>query len=203
MLAPTLQPPRALPGGRGLYEIRFHGRGGQGAVVASILLADAAFHEGRGVQGFPFFGVERRGAPVVAHARLGEGEIRLACEVASPDAVVVLDPTLVAGLGQKLCAGLRPGGLVLVNTRRPARELPLCPRDGRIATVDATGIARRHGLGSAANPIVNTAILGALVRLTGVVAMEDLERAIREKAPANPEANVAAAREAADAVVVA
>lgn len=189
-----------LPGSRGLFEVRFHGRGGQGTVVASILLADAAFREGRGVQAFPFFGVERRGAPVVAHTRVGEGPVRLACDVAAPDAVVVMDASLVHGLGKKLLAGLREGGVVLVNTRRPSAQLGLDAPGARVVALDASGIALRHGLGSAASPIVNTAILGALAKATGIVRWASLEAAIRAKAPAQVDANVAAAREACDEV---
>lgn len=191
------QEARPFPGTRGVYEVRFHGRGGQGTVVASILLAEAAFREGRGVQAFPFFGVERRGAPVVAHTRIGEREVRLACEVATPDAVVVMDPTLVGGLGARIIAGLRPGGMLLVNTRASPKDVHLPHEKIRVATVDATGIARRHRLGSAASPIVNTAMLGAFVALSGAVGAERLGEAIREKAPARAEANVAAALDGA------
>lgn len=185
----------ALPGSRGLYEVRFHGRGGQGTVVASIMLAQAAFLEGRGVQAFPFFGVERRGAPVVAHARIGEKPIRLACDVAAPDAVVVMDASLITGLGSRLVAGLRPGGLLLLNTSRKPSEVPLGGASVRVGTIDATRIARRNGLGSASNPIVNTAVLGALVRLSGLVTMASLESAIQTKTPAKVDANLAAARD--------
>lgn len=199
----TLAPvPKPLPGGRGLYEVRFHGRGGQGTVIASVLLAEAAFLEGRGVQAFPFFGVERRGAPVVAHARIGESAVRLACEVKAPDAIVIMDPTLVPTLAPKLGASARPEVLVLVNTSRRAGDLGI-PGSSRVATVDARAIARSHGLGSGANPIVNTAVLGALVRATGIVGIASLEEAIREKSPAQVDANLAAARDGAARVVIA
>ena len=187
-----------LPGGRGLFEVRFHGRGGQGTVVASTLLAHAAFLEKRGVQAFPFFGVERRGAPVVAHARIGEGPVRLGCEVAGPDGVVVMDPTLVAGLGARMAAGLRPGGTLLVNTRRSKDELARDLAFPAVAVCDGARIARAHGLGSPSNPIVNTALLGALAACSGVVRLDSLETAIRGHVPARPEENVAAVRQAYD-----
>ena len=188
---------RPFPGTRDIFEVRFHGRGGQGTVVASILLAEAAFREGRGVQAFPFFGVERRGAPVVAHTRIGAHEVRLACEVATPDAVVVMDPTLVGGLGARLLAGLRPGGTLLINACAAPKDVHLPHENIRVTTVDATGIARRHGLGSNASPIVNTAMLGAFVAVSGAVSAKCLEEAIREKVPARVDANVAAALDGA------
>jgi 2-oxoacid:acceptor oxidoreductase gamma subunit (pyruvate/2-ketoisovalerate family) len=191
---------RPFPGTRDIFEVRFHGRGGQGTVVASILLAEAAFREGRGVQAFPFFGVERRGAPVVAHTRMGAHAVRIACEVATPDAVVVMDPTLVGGLGTRLIAGLRAGGTILINTRAAPADVHLPHESIKVATVDATGIARRHTLGSVASPIVNTAMLGAFVAVSRAVSAKGLEETIREKAPARAEANVAAAIDGAKEV---
>jgi len=178
-------------------ELRIHGRGGQGAVIASKLLAAALFHEGRSVQSFPAFGVERRGAPVTAFLRVADGPIRLRCEVTSPDDIVVLDPTLLGAVD--VTAGLKPGGLVLVNgTRLP----PACPGLERfwVVLVDASAVARRHGLGSPTQPIVNTAILGAFARASGLVSLESVLAAIREEVPMQTDANVAAAREAAGLV---
>lgn len=191
------------PKSRGLFEVRFHGRGGQGTVIASILLAQAAFHEGRGVQAFPFFGVERRGAPVVAHARIGDGPVRLACEVRTPDVVVVMDPSLLAGLGSHVAKGLRPQGVLLLNSKRTPHELRELAPQVRIATVDASGIARRHKLGSSANPIVNTSMLGAAVGVTKIVGFDSLEAAIKYKVPANIDGNIQAARDGAAEVKVA
>lgn len=186
----------------GLFEVRFHGRGGQGTVVASVLLAEAAFKEGCEVQAFPFFGVERRGAPVVAHTRIGRRTpVRLACDVAAPDAVLVMDPTLVAGLGRRLLAGLKPGGLLLVNTKKPPQALAIRDANVRIATLDAASIARGLGLGSSATPIVNTAMLGGLVRASGVVSPSSLHEAIRSKVPARIQQNVDAAVAGAQGVL--
>ena len=176
-----------------MLEIRFHGRGGQGTVIAAELLARAAFREGKAVQSFPFFGVERRGAPVTAFSRIDDRPIRLRTSITTPDIVVVLDPALLKGV--PVTAGAKPGGLLLVNTERTPDRLGI-PFDGRVATVDATSIAIAHGLGSLTQPIVNTAILGALARVGGFVGIESVVAAITEAVPAKPEENAAAARDA-------
>lgn len=180
-----------------MRELRIHGRGGQGAVIASKLLAAALFHEGRSVQSFPAFGVERRGAPVTAFLRVADGPIRLRCEVTNPDDIVVLDPTLIGQVD--VTAGLKPGGLVLVNSAAPAARYAELDRF-RVVTVDASEIARRHGLGSRTQPIVNTAILGAFATASGLVSLESVLEAIREDVPMRTDENVAAAEEAAAAV---
>ena len=99
-----------------MHELRIHGRGGQGAVIASKVLAVALFREGRCVQSFPAFGVERRGAPVTAFLRVDDAPVRLRCEVAEPDALIVLDPTLIDAVD--VTAGLKPGGSILINSER-------------------------------------------------------------------------------------
>jgi len=174
-------------------EIRFHGRGGQGAVVASQILASALFKEGKYVQSFPAFGVERRGAPVAAFIRVDEEPILLRCEIYHPDHVVVLDPTLIAAVD--VTTGLKEGGWVLINSDRGPAEFDLS-QGFRTATVDANHIAVKHRLGSATNPIVNTAILGAFARISGLVNLETLLEVIREAVPVKPRENAAAAEEA-------
>jgi 2-oxoacid:acceptor oxidoreductase gamma subunit (pyruvate/2-ketoisovalerate family) len=181
-------------------ELRIHGRGGQGAVIASKLLAVALFREGNEVQSFPAFGVERRGAPVTAFLRFDDRPIRLRCEITEPDDLIVLDPTLVEAID--VTGGLKPGGTILINSERPPEEYPSLGARFRIATVDASGIAVRHGLGSRSQPIVNTAIVGAASAVFGWFGMGAVEAAIEEEVPAKLEANAAAAREAADAVRV-
>lgn len=178
-----------------MRELRIHGRGGQGAVVASKLLAVALFHEGNWVQSFPAFGVERRGAPVTAFLRVDRAAIRLRCEVTEPDDVIVLDPTLVEAVN--LTAGLKPRGLVLINSARAPESYTVLASQFRVATVDASAIALRHRLGSRTQPIVNTAILGAFAAASGLVALESVCTAIGGEVPQHPEANIAAAREAA------
>jgi len=180
-----------------MIEIRFHGRGGQGAVLASEMLAQAAFLDGKTPQCFPFFGVERRGAPVTAYARIDNQPMRVRTAITQPDIVVVLDPGLLKSTN--VADGLRPGGLVLVNSRRPPSEIE-APPGARRATVDATRIALAHGLGSKTMPVVNTVILGALARASGVVSLESVSAAIEKYAPAKPAQNRDAAVEGFGAV---
>ena len=180
---------------RTMRELRFHGRGGQGTVVASKLLAVALFLEGREVQSFPMFGVERRGAPVTAFLRVSDSPILLRCEISEPDDLIVLDGTLVGAVD--VTAGLKPGGIVLLNTEEPPESFPQLLDRFHLFTVDASGIAIRHELGSRTQPIVNTAILGAFAACSGLITLESVCRAIREEVPTQPEANEQAAREAA------
>jgi 2-oxoacid:acceptor oxidoreductase gamma subunit (pyruvate/2-ketoisovalerate family) len=184
-----------------MRELRIHGRGGQGAVIASKLLAAALFHEGRWVQSFPAFGVERRGAPVTAFLRIDDAPIRLRCEVTLPDDIIVLDPTLLAAVD--VSAGLKPGGSILINSEGSPADYPALLGRFRVATVAAGEIAARNRLGSRTQPIVNTAILGAFAAFSGLVGLESVCAAIQEDVPQYAEANVAAAREAATAVQVA
>jgi 2-oxoacid:acceptor oxidoreductase gamma subunit (pyruvate/2-ketoisovalerate family) len=181
-----------------MRELRIHGRGGQGAVVASKLLAAALFHEGRSVQSFPAFGVERRGAPVTAFLRVSDQTILLRCEITEPDGLIVLDPTLVDAVD--VAAGLKPGGTILINSDRDPEDYRKLRERYRVAIVDASAIARRHKLGSRTQPIVNTAILGAFAADSGLVSLESVCHAISEEVPLQKEANVEAAREAASAV---
>lgn len=190
-----------IPGKCLMIELRFHGRGGQGAVVASKTLAQAAFLAGRYVQSYPDYGVERRGAPVVAFARIAEpgDDLFVRQDIRQPNHVLVLDATLLDSANP--LAGLSPGGWVVVNTTDPPAALHFDDAY-RVATVDASSIALRHGLGSAAQPVVNTAILGALVRATGIVTIRDLLAAIAHEVPARAGANKAAAMEAFKEVLV-
>jgi 2-oxoacid:acceptor oxidoreductase gamma subunit (pyruvate/2-ketoisovalerate family) len=182
-----------------MIEIRIHGRGGQGAVVASKLLVMAAAREGKKVQAFPFFGAERRGAAVAAFARVDNQRIRIHSEVYNPDHVIVLDPVLYKTVN--VTAGLKEGGTILLNSPQDPASFPF-PAQFRAATVDAGGIARRHNLGSRTEPIVNTAILGAFAKLTGVIGIEALAEAIKESVPGKGKENEAAAREAYENVKI-
>jgi len=182
-----------------MFEIRFHGRGGQGSVIASEILSKAVFLEGKDVQSFPFFGVERRGAPVQAYTRIDDKPIRVKTNIYTPDCVVVLDPSLLKS--QNVTAGLKEGGYLLINTEKKPEELAIAFK-GLMATVDATDIALKLGLGSKSAPIVNTAILGALAKVTGLVRLDSITTAISESVPNKPEANAAAAKEAFEKVLI-
>lgn len=153
-----------------MLEIRFHGRGGQGAVTSAELVAQAAISEGKYAQAFPSFGPERRGAPVQAFGRISSDQhIRLRAEVTDPDVVIVLDPGLLDVVDVN--SGLREGGITIINTRKTPGEIRKKLKGAqRIATVDATLIARET-LGV---PITNTTMLGALVKTTGVVEINSL-----------------------------
>lgn len=180
-----------------MIEIRFHGRGGQGAVKGSDLLAMAAFREGKQVQAFPFFGVERRGAPVTAYTRISDDVIRIHCFIYEPDVLVVLDPGLMSAV--PLTNGLKPGGTIVINTTLDRTAFPVTGiPDVKIATVDCSSIALRYGLGTPEAPIVNTTILGAVARATGVVSIDSVMDAIRERIPNKPDLNAQAARDAYD-----
>jgi len=176
-----------------MIEIRFHGRGGQGTVVASKILATAMVREGKYVQAFPEYGVERRGQPVSAFIRIDDKKVNLRCKIYEPDHVVVLDPTLLEAVN--VTAGLKDGGWLIINTSENPKNLPFSKKY-RIGIVDATQIAVNHGLGSKTAPIVNTAILGAFAKLTGFVKIESVAQAAYELSPVKKEENVQAVREA-------
>jgi 2-oxoacid:acceptor oxidoreductase gamma subunit (pyruvate/2-ketoisovalerate family) len=182
-----------------MLEIRFHGRGGQGTVVATILLSQAFFQAGYQVQSFPFFGVERRGAPVEAYLRLDAKKILLRTNVTAPDHVVVQDQTLLQSID--VTRGLKPGGWILLNSPEAAAD-PGRFRGLKVACVDATRIALKHQLGTRTHPIVNTAMMGAFARMLGIPPMEAVCNAIREEVPSEPDANIAAAREAYEEVIL-
>jgi pyruvate ferredoxin oxidoreductase gamma subunit/2-oxoisovalerate ferredoxin oxidoreductase gamma subunit len=180
-----------------MLEIRFHGRGGQGTVVATILLAKAFFDAGYFVQSFPLFGVERRGAPVEAYLRIASREIRVRTNVYTPDHVVVLDQTLWQGID--VTRGLKPEGWILLNAPgSPEQRERLSGY--RLAFVDATRIALKHQLGSRTHPIVNTAVMGALARVLGTPPMDAVAMAIEEEIKDRREDNIHAARDAYEEV---
>jgi 2-oxoisovalerate/pyruvate ferredoxin oxidoreductase gamma subunit len=178
-----------------MIEIRIHGRGGQGAVFASEVLASAFFKEGKFVQAFPAFGVERRGAPVMAFTRVDDQPIRIRNFIYEPDHIIILDPTLIETT--QVDSGLKENGWIVINTDRPPKAFGNFSKF-RVATVDASRIAIEFKLGSPTAPIVNTAILGSFSRITGMVSIEAVVEAVKEFVPSNKAGNAAATQEAYD-----
>lgn len=177
-----------------MIEIRIHGRGGQGGVIASKILAVAMFSEGQYVQSFPAFGVERRGAPVQAFLRADDNYIDLRCEVYNPQYVIVLDPSLLDAVD--VTKGMPRGGSILINSDRDPEYFNERYGDYNVATVDASAIAVSHRLGSRQHPIVNTAILGAFARQSELCTIDSVAEAIKGEVPIKVEENALAARDA-------
>ncbi len=182
-----------------MIEIRIHGRGGQGAVIASKILSVALFTEGNHVQAFPKFGVERRGAPVEAFLRLDKTKIFIRSEITHPDHVVVLDATLTDVVD--VTTGLTENGWIIINTNRPPGDFPSLQKF-RLACVNASRIATELGLGSKSAPIVNTAICGAFAKCTELVSLDAVCSAIEEEVPIKAKENSQAAVTAYNSIVV-
>jgi pyruvate ferredoxin oxidoreductase gamma subunit len=176
-----------------MFQVRFHGRGGQGVVTAAEILSIAAFNEGRHAQAFPSFGSERTGAPVLAFCRIDDHEIRSREPVARPDALIIQDPTLLHQVD--VFGGLAGDGYVLINSTRSFEDLGLTEltqkfHSERMLGVPATELAREH----VGRPLPNAALLGGFAALTRIVSLESVAAAIRQKFPSKiAEGNVAAA----------
>ncbi len=181
-----------------MIELRIHGRGGQGAVLASLVIAHAAHRLGRHVQVFPEFGVERRGVPVTAFARLDDRPIRVRTKIYRPDHVLVLDMALARTVA--VTEGLKDGGWVVVNASGPEALAGLASDRFRLAWVDGTAIAAKHKIGTATAPIVNTTMVGAVARATGLYGPAEIAEAMKELFPAYADKNTAAALEAFETV---
>ena len=165
----------------GMREIRWHGRGGQGAISSAQILAQAAYYAGfQGVTSAPTFGAERRGAPVTASTRLSLEPLRIFSQIERPDIVIVLDDTLLECADAT--AGLKDGGWIVINSPLAPGELGF-EGNFSVATADATQIATDVGLVVAGSVIVNTAMLGAFAKATGLVSLDDVHRAISAKYP--------------------
>lgn len=162
-----------------LYEIRWHGRGGQGAVTAAKIIAQAAYFKGyQGVTAAPSFGAERRGVPVSALTRISTESIAVVSQVESPSAVVVLDQSLLKY--EEVISGLSSDGWLIVNSWLHPRELKI-KGDFNIAAADATKVCRELGLMVGGLPMVNTAMLGAFSCATQIVDMPSIEKVIRQR----------------------
>ncbi len=185
-----------------LVEVRWHGRGGQGAVTAGKGLAEAALDAGLYFQAFPEYGPERMGAPIQAFTRISDHPVDLHCQIEEPDVVVVLDPTLLGTVN--VTEGLKPDGILLVNTSASPAEIreQLNLRTGRVFTVDASRIA----IETLGREITNTPMLGALAKATGLFEVEAIVEQTRQRFAKKHmkadivEANVTAIRRAAEEV---
>ena len=179
-----------------MFQIRIHGRGGQGVVTAAEMLSIAAFREGHHAQAFPSFGSERTGAPVVAYCRMDDREIRLREPILRPDALIIQDPTLLHQVD--VFGGLVPDGYILINTTRTFEALGVGDfasgfNADRLCTVNATELALKH----VGRPVPNAALLGGFAAITGRISLPSVAAAIRDKFGGRvAEANVAAATEA-------
>ena len=170
-----------------MVEIRWHGRGGQGAKTASLLLAETAFDSGKYVQGFPEYGPERMGAPITAYNRISDERSSLHCNIYEPDYVVVVDATLLSAVS--VTSGLKKEGAIIVNTQKSPEEIkPLLEGyQGRVYTIDASSIAEDE-LGN--RSLSNTSMLGAVVKVSGVLPedkfMTDVKNSLDHKFAQKP-----------------
>ncbi len=178
-----------------MIEIKFRGRGGQGAVVASEILGRAFFMEGRYAQCFSIFGGERRGAPVTSFLRVDDQPILLKCQIRNPDHIILFDLSLTNEL--EICKELKSGGMVLINTDRKIESFSEM-RVFKIGLIDATSIAQGIGLGD----MCNTAMLGAYARLFPLVKIETLIEVIKKMVPSKVEGNIQAVKEAYEKVMI-
>lgn len=160
-----------------LIEVRFHGRGGQGAKTAAQLLAEAALGEGMHIQAFPEYGPERSGAPMMAFTRISDEPINLHCGVTNPSVVVVIDPTIMDTVD--VTEGLGDDGVLIVNSQEKPEAIRQKTkfRKGKVCTVDATKIS----LDTLGMPMPNTPMLGALIKVTGIISLKNLEEDLRKK----------------------
>jgi pyruvate ferredoxin oxidoreductase gamma subunit len=179
-----------------MFQVRIHGRGGQGVVTAAEMLSIAAFEEGRHAQAFPSFGSERTGAPVVAFCRIADKEIRLREPIMEPDALIIQDPTLLHQVD--VFAGLKKDGYILINTTKTFEQLGLGDfvRDWhpeRLCTVSATELSIKH----VGRPVPNVPLLGGFAAVSSIIKLESVAMAIRDKFSGKvADGNIAAATEA-------
>jgi pyruvate ferredoxin oxidoreductase gamma subunit len=180
-----------------MIEVRWHGRGGQGAVTSVELLALTAIGEGKYAQGFPSFGPERRGAPVAAFNRIDDHHIKIRSQIYNPDVVVVLDESLIGMVN--VADGLKPEGVLIVNTAKTAKEIAEITKfKGKIATVDGSSIAWKE-LGV---PITNTTMLGAVIKCTNAVKLESVKEPVDHRFGRIANKNLAAMKRAYDEVKI-
>lgn len=181
-----------------MLEIRIHGRGGQGAVIASQILSYAFFKKGLYSQSFPTFGAERRGAPVAAFVRVDDTYINLRCQVTSPAHVLVLSAKLAETVD--VASGIQANGIVLINSEYPADHYFYLEEKCKVVTTDVSSIALKYGLGNRIMPLVNAPMLGAFARATDLLDKDFLIQALPKFIPASLKQNQDALLEAYSSV---
>jgi 2-oxoacid:acceptor oxidoreductase gamma subunit (pyruvate/2-ketoisovalerate family) len=180
-----------------MIEVRWHGRGGQGAVTSVELLAQAAIAAGKYAQGFPSFGPERRGAPVAAFSRIDDKKIKVRSGIYKPDVVIVLDSSLIGLID--VTDGMKPGGKLIVNTTKTPEEIRReLNFTGTVATVDGTGIARKE-MGV---PIANTTRIGALLKVAGFMGLDALKESVEHRFGRIAQKNLNAMKRAYDEIKI-
>ena len=180
-----------------MIEVRWHARGGQGAVTSVELLAVAAIAAGNYAQGFPSFGPERRGAPVAAFTRIDDKKINVRSGIYEPDVVLILDASLIGLVN--VTDGLKPGGKIIVNTTKSPDEIRKNLNfSGTVATVDGTGIARKE-MGV---PIANTTMIGALLKVTGVMGLDAMKESVEHRFGRIAQKNLNAMKRAYDEIKI-
>ena len=186
---------------REMFEFRIHGRGGQGIVVAASIFAEAVFLGGNYARAFSLFGAERRGAPVTAFIRVSQNRLMPRSKIYDPDYVVVFDATISSS---NLISGLKRGGTMIINADHnwtsllPVEEIR--ERSARVYLLNAREIAWKHDLTIGSFPMVNTVMLGAMARISGLASVENLHQSIRKRVSASLESNLSAAREGFESV---
>jgi len=185
-----------------MHEVIWHGRGGQGVVIAAQILAEAAYFQGfKGVTSAPTFGPERRGAPLTASTRISSDTIRMVSQIEHADIAVILDPSLISVVN--ILGTLKERGLIIINTPLKPDMMRLNAKKISIATVNAGDVALKHRLIREGKPVVNTPMLGAFARASGLVSLEAMEKGLKNKLSSTVSAaNVAALRDAFEQTLV-
>ena len=176
-----------------MLEIRFHGRGGQGAVIASKILAYAFFLDGYHTQAFPTYGAERRGAPVAAYVRVDNSFIYVRSPIVNPDYVIVMSGKLAETVD--VSSGIKESGIIIINSEHDASHYSFEERC-KVVCFDVNSIALKYGLGTKIMPIINVPILGVFAKITGAVSLDSLKKAAPKFVPVKVEKNIEALEEA-------
>ncbi|MHA1311345.1 MAG: 2-oxoacid:acceptor oxidoreductase family protein [Candidatus Helarchaeota archaeon] len=165
-----------------IYEIRWHGRGGQGTVTAANIVSETAFNDGYlGVQSIPLIGAERRGSALTVFSRLSKKPINLISQIYEPDIVVCIDPSLFKKNKEMVVSGIKDKGTLIVNTVSQPDEITIENKSIKICTVDASGISVKLGLHIGGSVVVNSPMLGAFIRGTGLIKLDTLIKVLEKK----------------------